>query len=96
MAAASFGDRKTGYMSAQNERLKIKANFWNGLAIASAAAGVIVPMLGGYSSDEIWNSTVFPLSKLAYKTILPIGVGAFFAIIFHSLAKSIISQIHDD
>jgi hypothetical protein len=84
-------------MSAQNEQLKIKANFWNGLAIASAAAGVILPVFGAYASDEIWNATVFPvLSKLAYRTLLPMAVGAFFAFIFHMVANTYASQISDD
>ena len=82
-------------MSARNEKLKIRANFWNGLAIAFAAAGVIVPLLGAYSSDEIWNATVFPLSKLAYRTVLPMGVGAVFAFVCHTVANHLISQIDD-
>ena len=84
-------------MSARNEQLKIKANFWNGLAIASAAAGIIIPALGVYGSDEIWNATVFPVfSRLAYRTLLPIAVALFFAFLFHSIANTYASKIEDD
>jgi hypothetical protein len=84
-------------MSARNEQLKIKANYWNGLAIACAAAGIVVPALAAYGSDEIWNATVFPvLSKLAYRTILPMLIAFFFSYVFHSLADSCASRIKDD
>ncbi|QHP70581.1 hypothetical protein EI171_26845 [Bradyrhizobium sp. LCT2] len=84
-------------MNAKNERLKIQANFWNGLAIAAAAAGIIVPFLQAYSNDELWNAQVFPhLSKLAINTFLPMAIAIFFAYLFHSIAKSCADRISDD
>jgi hypothetical protein len=83
-------------MSAKNEQLKLKAQFWNGLAIAAAAAGIVLPFLGAYSNDELWNAPVFPVfSNLAYKTFLTMGVAFSAAILFRSLANSCASKIND-
>ena len=84
-------------MSAKNERLKIQANFWNGLAIASAAAGIVIPTLQAYGNDELWKAEVFPhLSKLAYNAFLPAAVGIFLAFLFHGIAKDYANRITDD
>ncbi|MFK4657157.1 fucose permease [Bradyrhizobium japonicum] len=53
-------------MSRENERLKIQASFWNGLAIAAGAGGIILPLLQAYSNDQVWSAQVFPhFSRLA-------------------------------
>lgn len=84
-------------MSRDNERLKIQASFWNGLAIAAGASGIILPVLQAYSNDQAWSAQVFPhFSRLAYTTLLPIAVGFFFAWIFHGMAKSFADRMTDD
>jgi hypothetical protein len=84
-------------MSRDNERLKIQANFWNGLAIAAGAGGIILPVLQAYSNDELWSAQVFPhFSRLAYTALLPIAAGFFFAWIFHGMAKSFADRMTDE
>ncbi|TFW62709.1 hypothetical protein CT676_00875 [Bradyrhizobium sp. MOS001] len=84
-------------MSTENERLKIQASFWNGLAIAAGAGGIILPLLQAYSNDQLWSAQVFPhFSKLAYTTLLPMAAGLFFAWIFHGMAKSFADRMTND
>ena len=48
-------------MDSENERIKLKATFWNDLAVAATASGIVIPILGSYHDDVSWNSTVFPV-----------------------------------
>jgi len=83
-------------MSARNERLKLRATFWNSLAIAAAVGGVLVPIIEAYRSDEIWYSTVYPVfSATAYRTFCSIGAGFVIAFILRMVANSVIGQIDD-
>jgi hypothetical protein len=63
------------------EELKIKANFWNGLAIASAVTGVLVPVISAYGDKALWNATVYPPSEQAWRAIW-LMLGARFSLRF--------------
>jgi hypothetical protein len=83
-------------MSAKNEQLKLRATFWNGLAIAAAVGGVVLPVLEAYRSDEIWYSTVYPVfSSVAYKHFASMIIGFGIAAILRMHANTIILKIGD-
>jgi hypothetical protein len=56
-------------MSKENERIKLKATFWNNLAVAAITSGIVIPVLAAYRDDAIWNATVYPVfSETAWRT----------------------------
>lgn len=64
--------------TARNEQRKVLANFFTGLAVASFASGVLVPLL-------VANSAPSGTADLGYLVTLPIGT--FFAMCFLYLAR---------
>ena len=70
-------------MSNENERIKLKATFWNNLAVAAITSGIVIPILATYRDDGVWYSTIYPVfSETARRTLsalIPgIALGAFF------------------
>ena len=77
-----------------SERIKLQAQFWNGLAIAAAVGGIIVPALDTYRDPAIYNSTVYPVfSPIAFKHLISIAAGCFAAFVLRLYADSIISKL---
>jgi hypothetical protein len=83
-------------MNSENERLKLKATFWNSLAVAAAVGGVVLPALNGYGDDAVYNSTVFPvLSPVAWKFFTSMAAGFVISAGLRIYADHIIRQIKD-
>jgi hypothetical protein len=81
-------------MSNENERIKLKATFWNNLAVAAITAGIVIPIIAAYRDDAVWNATVFPVfSETAWRTfsaLIPgIALGAFFRWYANDLMKTL-------
>ncbi len=61
-------------MSNENERIKLKATFWNNLAVAAITGGIVIPIIGVYHDDVLWNATIFPVfSEVAKRAIYPVS-----------------------
>ena len=83
-------------MNSEHERIKLKATFWNSLAIAAAVGGIVVPVLDAYRDDAIFNATVFPvLSAVAWKYLVSIAVGFVIAFALRTYADHLLRQIKD-
>jgi hypothetical protein len=81
-------------MDNENERIKLKATFWNNLAVAAITSGIVIPVLAAYRDDALWSATVFPVfSQTAWRffsALIPgIAGGAFFRWYANSLMKTL-------
>jgi hypothetical protein len=81
-------------MSRENERIKLKATFWNNLAVAAVVTGVVVPVIGVYQDDNLWNAPVF--SGLAWRFIVALTPAIIFAFAFRAYANYLMTTLTED
>lgn len=82
--------------AADNEKLKLRASFYNSLAVGAAGAGVIVPLVSFY--HEHWTVVQFVRDTSAldlYHYLLPAVVGVCAAGILRTLADGVLQRISD-
>jgi hypothetical protein len=88
--------------AAKNERLKLKAAFYNNLAAGSAVGGVFIPLIGLYQNTPV--SAVFsPLITFPpawpqtkdYQFLMAAAVAFLMAFIFRHLADRIAARVED-
>lgn len=89
--------------AARNERRKLRATFYNGLALGFALGGVFVPYLGIIPKAPAiahWIEAGFPMDRDVFAnvfgTAIGFGIAAFGAWLFRRASDQIASHIEGD
>ena len=83
-------------MSNENERIKLKATFWNNLAVAAITGGIVIPIVGVYHDDALWNATIFPVfSDVAKRFIYPVFAALILGAALRSYANFLMTKLKD-
>jgi hypothetical protein len=85
-------------MNAENERIKLKATFYNNLAVGAAVAGLLVPYIALYpkffSADALTVEGFLRLVNL--ETIIGMAAAGIISFLFRSRADAWIRSLDDE
>ena len=83
--------------AADNERVKLRATFYNNLAVASVVTGLVIPIFTVLYTEALQN---MPLTQVVqhnmfWPVLIAIVTVLFFAFVMRAFADTLLLQIKD-